>query len=211
MIRDRKSIILVTRILHNIHMRKYCLLILTLIPIALFGQSLLALTESTRAQFDESKKKEIPFSKNSKIVKNGKVITIKTAGGKAIKFEDDVTDESYETYEYTGDLIKDTVVLVKKEDYNSERFIAVALSNGNLTTLIGTPHILGDKIICLQGAETDVTPTIELWSIQGDKLTKIKSFSLPDEIYPTDLVWKAPYLAIIEDSRGRFWTARVDG
>jgi len=71
-----------------------------------------------------------------------------------------------QTNEYVGDLIKDKIALIKTQDYNSDRFIAVDLSTGEQRTLIGFPHVYGDKIICLQGAETDVVQKVEVGKLR---------------------------------------------
>lgn len=193
-------------------MKKYSFLtILTLASILVFGQIPLKITQSSKSEFDVSKKKETPFTQNSKIVKSGKIITIKTTKGKIVKFEDDLSDENYQINEYVGDLIKDKIALIKTQDYNTDRFVAVNLSTGDEKTLIGTPHIFENKVICLQGAETDVKQEIQLWNLTADKLTMTKSFNLPDKIYPEDIAWKDANEIIIEDSNGKFWKTSVNG
>jgi hypothetical protein len=191
-------------------MKRFNIIIWTFFPVVLFGQTP-KLTESTKDEFDVFRNKEISFVKSDKIVKTGKTIIVKTKKGTVIKFEDDLSDENYSTNEYVGDLIKDNIVLIKTQDYNSDRFIAVDLATGDQKTLIGFPRVYGDKIICLQGAETDVVQEIELWKIKDNKLTQNRTFNFGDKIYPADIVWTNESEIIIKDSRGKFWKTRVDG
>jgi hypothetical protein len=192
-------------------MKKYSLIIWTFIPTILWGQSLLSLSESTKDEFDLSRKKEINLVKGEKIVKTDKTILIRPKKGSAIKLADDLTDDNYQINEYVGDLIKDKITLIKIQDYNSDRYIAVDLLTGEQKTFIGFPHVLGDNIICLQGVETDIVQEIEFWKIKDNKLTRIKTFNLPDKIYPTDIVWSNVNEVIIKDSKDNFWRTRVDG
>jgi hypothetical protein len=192
-------------------MKKYCLFIFVLAPMFSFGQNSMKLTESSKSEFDSAKQKEGEFARNDKIRKVDNVIAIKTASGKTVRFEDDLSNENYETFEYSGDLIKDKIALIKSQDYNADRYITVNLSNGNQQTLIGVPHLLLDKVICLQGSEPDVEQVIELWRVKNEELKKVKTVALPDGIYPMDIVWYNSKIVLIQDSKGQYWRAGVDG
>jgi hypothetical protein len=166
------------------------------------------LKQATRDEFNSSKAKEIAFYKNENIVKRDKAILIKLKKGE-VKFEDDLTTESYQTFEYLGDLIKDKVALIKTQDYSSDKFITLNLSTGDQTIIIGFPHLIGDRIICLQGVETDKVQEIEFWKIKDNKLTKIQNFHIPTEVYPVDIVWKSENEILIKDTKAQYWKAAV--
>jgi hypothetical protein len=190
-------------------MKRFNIIIWTFIPIVLFGQTP-KLAGSTKDEFDAFRSKEIAFVKSDKIVKTNKTTLVTTKKG-TVKFEDDLTDENYQTNEYVGDLIKDKIALIKAQDYNSDRFIAVDLLTGEQKVMVGFPHVYQDNVICLQGAETDTVQEIEFWRFKEGKLTKIKAFNLEDKIYPADIVWTNEGEIIIKDSSGNFWKTRVDG
>ncbi len=190
-------------------MKRFNIIIWTFIPVALFGQTP-KVTETTKDEFDASRSKEIALVKSDKILKTDKTILVQTKSGN-VKFEDDLTDENYQTNEYVGDLVKDKIALIKTKDYNSDRFIAVDLLTGDQTTMVGFPHVYRDNIVCLQGAETDTVQEIELWKFKDAKLIKVKAFNLGAKIYPADIVWKNETEIIVKDSSGKFWKTRVDG
>lgn len=190
-------------------MKKY-IFIGIIFPTILFGQTP-KLTKTTQQEFEVSRSKEVVFFVNDKIVKSGKTLSIKPKKGKTVKFEDDLSDEGYQTHEYVGDLLREKIALVKTQDYNTDRYVAVDLSTGETKTLIGFPHVYGDNVICLQGAETDVTPQIELWKIREGKLTSIKTFTLGEGIYPSDIAWINENEVVIIDSTAEYWKMRVDG
>jgi hypothetical protein len=181
------------------------------VPTLSFGQVLIKLTESNKSEFEKAKQNEAELSQDPTIKKDQNKIKIETTKGKAIKFEDDLSDENYRTFEYFGDLIKNKIVLVKTQDYNTDRYIAVNLSNGGQTTMIGVPHILGNDIICLQGQETDVKQVLEFWRYERGELIKIKTFTFPNETYPAEVVWLDSHQIIVQAYMGRFWKATVDG
>jgi hypothetical protein len=187
----------------------YCIILFALISADLFGQDRLTLTESTKAIFDASQKKEIQFYKNGKIIKDSTAIVIKTSRGNILTFEDDLSDENFQTHEYIGDLIKDKIAIIKMQDYHTDTFITINLSTGDRADLIGYPHMLDDQVICLQGKHTDVKQKIEWWKIELDQLALVKSFFLHDEISPTDIAWKDSSTIMVEDSKGKFWEAKL--
>lgn len=191
-------------------MRILLIIIWTLIPLGLLGQSTKLLTATTKEEFESFQKIESRLLINENIIKTDKTITIKLRNGKTINLKDDLTDKNYRTYEYFGDIILDSIVVIKFQDYNTHRYIAIDLVTGDQKIMIGRPKIHEDNIVCLQGVETDVTQIVEYWTITDMKLSKIETFDFGKQIYPVDLVLTSKKEIIVKDSKGKFWRTKLD-
>ena len=189
-------------------MRRILIMICIVYPVILLAQTP-KLTESTEEDFKSCQRREVAFVKSEEIVKVDGTISVKTKKG-TVSFKDDLTEENYRTYEYVGDLIQDKIALIMTQDLHTDRYIAIDLSTGDQKVLIGFPHVYVDKIVCLQGAETDSYSQIELWTFNDGKLIKSKSFGLGRNIYPADIVWRNENEILIEDSTGKFWKTKME-
>lgn len=190
-------------------MKRPLIFILTVIPFALFGQTAKLLTATTKEEFETRKIRESQLLVNENILKTDNTITIRLKNGQAINFEDNLTDKNYKIYEYFGDIIKDKIVVIKTQDYNTDRYIVIDLLTGDQKTMIGYPHVLEDNIICLQGAETDVTQLVEHWTITDMKLNKVETFDFGKQINPIDIVLTDSKEIIVKDSKGKFWKTNL--
>jgi hypothetical protein len=170
-------------------MKKFCVLIFILFPALSFGQILIKLKASNKSEFEKARQREPEFAKNAHIKKIDTTIKVKTTKGKIIEFKDDLSDENFKTFEYAGDLVNGKIALIMVQDYNTDRYIALNLLTEDQKTFIGTPHVLMDKIVCLQGVETDVKQILELWRNEDGKLKMIETFTFPDGIYPANIAW----------------------
>lgn len=198
--------------LHLFDRAKYCILlgICLSLSLPLVGQEPVTLAEASQEAFIQAKQEEVRLRMDSPIKKVDHVIRIESQLGDAIVFRDDLSEETYQTYAYAGDLVSGKIILIHVQDFHTDRYIAVDLSSGEQHVLIGFPHRLANTIACLQGAETDEIPAIEIWNIRNDKLSLMKRFKLPEQRYPVDLVWKDENEILLNDTAGKFWVFRTD-
>jgi hypothetical protein len=91
-------------------------------------------------------------------------------------FEDDLSDEYFFEYNIIGQ--KDDWILILGQDYHTDQYYLINQATSKIDTLVGFPQIYENKLLCLEGDQTDGTKYIEVWEVNNNVAILISKVDL---------------------------------
>jgi len=197
-------------------MKLSSILILHLFTISLFGQSYAGyLLKPYFGKTDQLRSISLSGAglKKTVVKKNG-TIKFRCTNGKMFRFKDNSSDENFTQFTSLG-MDVDSFVYIKQEWYNNEVFHVINLRNGIAIKLIGEPVFNKNmnRLIALQGAETDARNTIQIWTKSNGIWKMTKAFEvrkdrprLGPDIYARFVYWFDHHTILIRDGQDKYFS-----
>ena len=170
------------------------------------GQISYAYTELKRTQYDSCSKTNYLVS-NSQIKKQSGKLTVPIAGKPSEVFKDDNSDENFEEYKYLGDIKWTKLALIKRTDYNSEKFYLLNWATGSIDTLVGQPVFAQNikDFACLNNPKTDEKQQIQVCEIKnGSVKTRVYIIGKADTFFE-DIACINRNSILTKDTKGKHW------
>ena len=118
--------------------------------------------------FNRHKKNYLSYASSVPIVKKKRTIKVKCAN-KTYKFKDS-RNEDEQKY-YVAGSYKSWIIIKGYLYYHFEQYYMINPKTGEIDSLAGEPLFYDDKILCIEGDNTDGTKMIEVWQIDDDTIS----------------------------------------
>ncbi len=125
--------------------------------------------------FHRHKKTNIYYTSSAPFVKKGRTIKVRCKN-KTYKFKDS-SNEGEQEYFVDGSY-NNWIIIKAYLYYNYEQFYLINVKSGEIDSLAGEPLFYDNKILCIEGDNTDGTKMIEVWQFMDEKLSLLYSADL---------------------------------
>lgn len=187
-------------------MRKYTFLIL-LFPFCVFSQNKFFLVNDS---IEKQKLEEISIVKNERKYSGKNTLLFDCINKQQLKYTDDESEENYVKFEELG-VIKKSIIVIHKIEYNSEKYILLETKSCRQLILEGYPLRIVNtgKYIVLNNPGTDEAYRIQILEYK-DEFFEIKhTISFPKEIIPKSILKVDNKEMFVMDIINRTWKTKL--
>lgn len=183
-------------------MRKYAFLIL-LLPFCVFSQNKFSLVNDS---IEKQKLEEISIVKNERKYRGRNTLSFECDNKQNLKFADKDSDEYYVKFEELG-VIKNSIIVIQKTEYNSEKYILLETKSCRQLILEGFPLRIEntEKYIVYNNPGTDEAYKIQILEYLNDFFEIKQTISFPKEILPKRILKVDNKEVFIMDVENRIW------
>ncbi len=154
----------------------------------------------------KQKLKEIPLDKNERMYRGTKTLLFECDNKLQLKYSDNESDENYVTFEELG-IIKNSIIVVQKIEYNSEKYILLETKSCKELILEGFPLRIEntENYIVFNNPGTDQEYKIQILEYRNDFFEIKYTVSFPKEISPKRILRVDNKEVFIIDVENRIW------
>ncbi len=187
-------------------MRKYAVLIL-LLPFCAYSQNKFSLVYDS---IKKQKLEEISIVKNERKYRGRNTLSFECDNKHNLQFADKDSDEYYVKFEELG-LIKNSIIVIQKTEYNSEKYILLESKSCRQLVLEGFPLRIEntEKYIVLNNPGTDEAYKIQVLEYKNDFFEIKHTILLPTEILPKRILKIDNKEVFIMDMENRIWKTKL--
>ena len=158
----------------------------------------------------KQKLEEILIVKNQRKYLGRNTLLFNCLNKQQLKYSDNESDENYVKFEELG-VIKNSIVLVQKTEYNSEKYILLETKRCRQLILEGFPLRVEntEKYIVLNNPGTDETYKIQILEYKNNFFEVLHMISLPKEIIPKRVLKVDSKEVFIMDIENRMWKTKL--
>ena len=127
-----------------------------------------------------------------------------------LKYSDDESEENYVKFEELG-VIKNSIIVIQKTEYNSEKYILLETKNCRQLILEGFPLRIEntEKYIVLNNPGTDEAYKIQILEYKNEFFEIKHTISFPKEIIPKRILKVGDKEIFIMDIKNRTWKTKL--
>ena len=146
------------------------------------------------------------MTKNERKYRGRKTLSFECGNKKEIEFSDNDSDENYVKFEELG-VIKNSIIVIQKTEYNSERYILLETKSCRQLVLEGFPLRIEntEKYIALNNPGTDEGYKIQVLEYKNDFFEIKHTIFFPKEILPKRILKVDNKEVFIKDVENRIW------
>jgi hypothetical protein len=187
-------------------MRKYAFLIL-LLPFCVFSQNKFSLVNDS---IEKQKLEEISMVKNERKYRGRNTLSFECNNKQNLKFADKNSNEYYVKFEELG-VIKNSIIVIQKTEYNSEKYILLETKSCRQLILEGYPLRIEktEKYIVLNNPGTDEAYKIQILEYENEFFETKHTISFPKEIIPKRILKVDNKEVFIMDIENRIWKTKL--
>ena len=183
-------------------MRKYAVLIL-LLPFCAYSQNKFSLVNDS---IKKQKLEEISMVKNERKYRGRNTLSFECDNKQNLEYADRDSEENYVKFEELG-LIKKSIIVIQKTEYNSEKYILLETKSCRQLVLEGFPLRIEntEKYIALNNPGTDEGYKIQVLEYKNDFFEIKHTILFPKEILPKRILKVDIKEVFIMDIENRIW------
>jgi hypothetical protein len=158
----------------------------------------------------KQKFEEISMTKNERKYRGRNTLSFECENKKVIEFSDNDSDENFVKFEELG-IIKNSIIVIQKTEYNSEKYILLETKNCRQLILEGYPLRVEntEKYIVLNNPGTDEAFNIQILEYKNDFFEIKHIISIPKEIIRKRILKVDTKEVFIMDIENRIWKAKL--
>lgn len=158
----------------------------------------------------KQKFEEIAMVKNENKYRGRTTLSFQCEKKKEIEFSDTDSDENFVKFEELG-VIKNTIIVIQKIEYNSESYILLETKSCRQLLLEGFPLRIENtkKYIVLNNPGTDEAYTMQILEYKNDFFEIKHTISFPKEITPKRIQKVDNKEVIVVDTEKRMWKTEL--
>jgi len=162
----------------------------------------LLITDSIKGQ----KLEEVAMIKNERKYRGRKTLEFNCNNNNYLKYSDNYSDNNYVEFEELG-VIKNSIIVVLKIEYNSEQYILLETKNCRQLILEGFPLKIGDteQYLTLNNPKTDEKYKIQMFDYKDGFFVLKNTIVFPKEILPKKILKADSNEVFILDLENRIW------
>ena len=183
-------------------MRKYAVLIL-LLPFCAYSQNKFSLVNDS---IKKQKLEEISMVKNERKYRGRNTLSFECVNKQNLQYADRDSEENYVKFEELG-MIKNSIIVIQKTEYNSEKYILLETKSCRQLVLEGFPLRIEntEKYIVLNNPGTDEGYKIQVLEYKNDFFEIKHTILFPKEILPKRILKVDIKEVFIMDIENRIW------
>ncbi|GGC82387.1 hypothetical protein GCM10011508_07150 [Flavobacterium lutivivi] len=154
----------------------------------------------------KQKFEEIYMVKNEKKYRGRNTLSFECNNKQKLEYADDDTDENYVKFEELGK-IKDSIIVILKTEYNSEKYILLETKSCKQLILEGFPLKIEntEKYLVLNNPATDEAYKIQILEYKNGFFDVVENVIIPKEIRPKRVLKIDGKEVFVVDVENKIW------